>query len=85
MNKNSRDIELLSEVIGREMTVKVMVALGGINIYIPRPGEQEIKDTLRECDYDAKKVAVRLNISQRKVYRIMKSLYDKQSNKKNII
>lgn len=84
MDKSSRDIELLSEVIGRELTVKVMAALGGINIYIPRPGEQEIKECLRECGYDAKKVAARLNISQRKVYRVLKTLYDEQPKQRTL-
>lgn len=74
MGTYSRDIQLLIDVIGKEATLKVMAELGGMSLYISKPGEQEIAEALKAENMDAKIVVAKLKVSQSKVYRVLRQL-----------
>lgn len=65
---------MISEVIGEDATRKLMRQLGGIYIYIPKPGREEIIDALKENAHNTKIVAAMFGVSQRKVEGINKEL-----------
>lgn len=74
MRNYSRDIQLLMDVIGKELTLKVMAELGGTSLYISKPGEDEIVEALKMEGMDAKVVAAKLKVSLSKVYRVLRKL-----------
>lgn len=70
----SNDMRMICEVIGDEATRKLMRQLGGISIYIPKPGREEIMEALKQNAHNTKMVAAMYGISQRKVEGIHKEL-----------
>lgn len=67
----SRDMNLVAEIVGDDAARELMKQLGGLYIYIPKPGKREIIAELKANAMDAKVVAYNLNVSQRKVSRIL--------------
>lgn len=78
----SRDMQLVADVIGEEATLRLMCHLGGVNIYIPRPGADDILTHLRNNAMDVKKTAAELGVSQSKVYRVLKDYRDSRADKR---
>lgn len=70
----TNDMQMISEVIGEDSTRKLMRQLGGISIYIPKPGREEIMEALKQNGHNTKVVAAMFGISQRKVEGIHKEL-----------
>lgn len=70
----TNDMRMICEVIGEEATAKLMRQLGGISIYIPKPGREEIMEALKENGHNTKVVAAMYGVSQRKVEGIHKEL-----------
>lgn len=68
----TRDMQLVAEVIGEDAALKLMCRLGGVSIYIPRPGPEDILAKLRSNAMDVKVTAAALGVSQSKVYRVLK-------------
>ncbi len=68
----TRDMQLVAEVIGEDAALKLMSRLGGVSIYIPRPGPADILAKLRSNAMDVKVTAAELGVSQSKVYRVLK-------------
>lgn len=77
----TNDMRMICEVIGEEATHKLMQQLGGISIYIPKPGRDQIEEALKQNAYNAKMVAAMFRISQNKVYKISKALRDQMRQK----
>lgn len=69
-------MRLVSEVIGEDATRRLMRKLGGISIYIPKPGRDEIAEALKQNGHNTKVVAAMYGISQRKVEGIHKEIRD---------
>ena len=67
--KFSNDMQMLSEVIGRELTMKVIANLSGISIYVPKPDYQVIQFYHDQLGSNVKKTAQHLGVSERMVYR----------------
>ncbi|MEG1648316.1 MAG: Mor transcription activator family protein [Rikenellaceae bacterium] len=67
----SRDMNLVAEIVGDDAACELMKQLGGLYIYIPKPGKSEIITELKANAMDVKIVARNLNVSQRKVSRIL--------------
>ena len=65
----SRDMQLLSEVIGVDSTMKVIANLSGISLYIPKPDHAVIRYFHERIGGDPKRTAQQLGISERTVYR----------------
>jgi Mor family transcriptional regulator len=65
-------MQLVAEVIGEDATLRLMSRLGGVNVYIPRPGADDILSHLRNNAMDVKVTAAELGVSQSKVYRVLK-------------
>lgn len=85
MNANlTRDMQLVAEVIGEEATLKLMQRLGGVSVYIPRPGPDDILTCLRRNAMDAKVTAAELGVSLRKVYRVMKEYRDSRPDRRQM-
>lgn len=75
----TNDMQLVSEIIGNELTIKLIASLGGVSIYIPRPDHRVILYYYNLMGGDAKKTAAKLGVSERTVYRaIAGSKEDKQ-------
>ncbi len=74
MEDLTNDMKLIAEVIGEEATRTLMRRLGGISIYIPKASRTEIAEALKETGFDAKTVAVKYGVSQRKVEKISREL-----------
>lgn len=70
----TNDMRMICEVIGEEATAKLMRQLGGISIYIPKPGREEIMEALKQNGHNTKVVAAMYGVSQRKVEGIHKEL-----------
>jgi Mor family transcriptional regulator len=67
--KFSNDMQMLSEIIGKELTIKVIAHMSGINIYIPKPDYQVIQYYHDQLGSNVKKTAQHLGVSERMVYR----------------
>ena len=67
--KFTNDMQLISEIIGSELTMKLMANLGGVSVYIPRPDHAVIRYYHHQLGGDPKKTAQRLGVSERTVYR----------------
>lgn len=67
--KFSNDMRMLSEIIGKELTIKVIAHMSGINIYIPKPDYQVIQYYHDQLGSNVKKTAQYLGVSERMVYR----------------
>lgn len=80
----TRDMQLIAEVLGQEAALKLMSRLGGVSIYIPRPGADEILECLRRNSMDAKVTAAELGVSQSKVYRILKEYREERQDKRQM-
>lgn len=70
----TNDMRMICEVVGEEATAKLMRQLGGISIYIPKPGREEIMEALKQNGHNTKVVAAMYGVSQRKVEGIHKEL-----------
>lgn len=84
MTHYSRDIQLLIDTVGKETTIKIMAELGGMNLYISKPGVEDIAEALTNEAFDAKTVAAKLNVSLSKVYRVLKEMRDAKSDKRQM-
>ena len=72
----TNDMQLISEIIGSELTIKLIANLGGVSVYIPRPDHAVIRyyyDQLGGCP---KKTAQRLGVSESTVYRAIRQAKD---------
>ncbi len=65
----TNDMQMISEIIGSELTMKLIASLGGISIYIPRPDHRVILYYHTLLGGDPKKTAQKLGVSERTVYR----------------
>ena len=74
--KFSNDMQMLSDVIGRELTMKVIANLSGISIYVPKPDYQVIQFYHDQLGGNVKKTAQQLGVSERMVYRAISSQKD---------
>lgn len=68
----SRDMALVANVVGAELTRKLMIELGGLYLYIPKPGREDIVETLKNNGMDVKVTANELGLSQRSVSRVLR-------------
>lgn len=62
-------MQLLSDIIGQELTMKIIAELGGVSLYIPRPDYTVIRYFHERLGGDPKKTAQTLGVSQRTVFR----------------
>lgn len=62
-------MQLISEIIGSELTMKLIANLGGVSVYIPRPDHAVIRYYHFQLGGDPKKTAQKLGVSERTVYR----------------
>lgn len=69
----TNDMQLISEIIGTELTMKLIANLGGVSVYIPRPDHAVIRHYYEQLGGDPKKTAQRLGVSERTVYRAIES------------
>lgn len=76
--KFSNDMQMLSEVIGSELTMKVIANLSGISIYVPKPDYQVIQFYHDQLGSNVKKTAQHLGVSERMVYRAIASKKDEE-------
>ena len=67
--KFTNDMQLISEIIGSESTMKLIANLGGVSVYIPRPDHAVIRYYHERLGGDPKKTAQKLGVSERTVYR----------------
>lgn len=74
--KFSNDMQMLSDVIGRELTMKVIANLSGISIYVPKPDYQVIQFYHDQLGGNVKKTAQHLGVSERMVYRAIAAQKD---------
>lgn len=65
----TNDMQLISEIIGDELTMKLIASLGGVSVYIPRPDHNVIRYYYEQLGGDVKKTAQQLGVSARTVYR----------------
>ncbi|MFR5734232.1 MAG: Mor transcription activator family protein [Odoribacter splanchnicus] len=80
----TRDMQLVAEVIGEDAALKLMCRLGGVSIYIPRPGPADILAKLRSNAMDVKVTAAQLGVSERKVYRVLKEFRDSREDRRQM-
>ena len=73
----TNDMQLISEIIGSELTMKLIANLGGVSVYIPRPDHAVIRYYYDQLGGDPKKTAQRLGVSERTVYRAIQDKEDK--------
>jgi Mor family transcriptional regulator len=71
-------MQLISEIIGSELTMKLIANLGGVSVYIPRPDHAVIRHYYEQLGGDPKKTAQRLGVSERTVYRAIQDKEDKR-------
>lgn len=69
--KMTSDMQLLSDIIGVEQTMKVIAALSGISIYVPKPDYYVICYYHEQLGGNPKKTAMHLGVSLRMVYRAL--------------
>jgi Mor family transcriptional regulator len=69
--KFTNDMQMISEIIGNELTMKLIANLGGISIYVPRPDHGIIVYYYHLLGDDTKKTAQKLGVSERTVYRAL--------------
>ena len=67
--KFTNDMQLISDIIGQELTMKLIAELGGVSVYIPRPDHAVIRYFHERLGGDPKKTAQNLGVSERTVYR----------------
>ena len=80
----TRDMQLVAEVIGEDAALKLMCRLGGVSIYIPRPGPEDILARLQSNAMDVKVTAAQLGVSERKVYRVLKEFRDSREDRRQM-
>lgn len=71
--KFTNDMQMLSEIIGTENTMKVIANLSGISIYIPKPDYAVIRYFHERLGGNVKRTAQQLGVSERMVYRAVKN------------
>ncbi len=71
--KFSSDMQMLSEIIGTELTMKVIAHLSGISLYIPKPDYNVIRFYHAQMGGNVKRTAQRLGVSERMVYRAIQT------------
>jgi len=71
--KFTNDMQLLQEVIGTELTMKVIASLSGISLYIPKPDYSVIRFYHTQLGSNVKRTAQKLGVSERMVYRALKN------------
>lgn len=84
MKPQSRDMQIIADVIGDDAATKLMVELGGMYLYIPKPSSEEIIAQLRANGGDAKEVAVRLKVSLSRVYKLLKEIREEREDKRQM-
>ena len=62
-------MQLISDIIGQELTMKLIAEAGGVSVYIPRPDHSVIRYFHERLGGDPKKTAQALGVSERTVYR----------------
>lgn len=72
--KFTNDMQLISEIIGSDLTMKLIANLGGVSVYIPRPDHGVIRYYHERLGSDPKKTAQNLGVSERTVYRAIAAL-----------
>jgi hypothetical protein len=72
--KFTNDMQLISEIIGSELTMKLIANLGGVSVYIPRPDHAVIRYYHERMGGDPKKTAQNLGVSERTVYRAIAAM-----------
>lgn len=77
-------MQLVADAIGDEATLKLMCRLGGVSIYIPSPGTEDILDCLRRNSLDVKVVAAEMNVSQSKVSRILREYRESKADRRQM-
>ena len=70
----TNDMQLISEIIGDELTMKLIASLGGVSVYIPRPDHTVIRHYYKQLNEDVKKTAQELGVSERTVYRAIEGV-----------
>ena len=75
-NDFTNDMQLISEIIGEEQTMKLIANLGGVSVYIPRPDHNVIRYYYNQLNCDVKKTAQKLGVSERTVYRAIQTDLD---------
>ena len=74
--KFSNDMQMLAEVIGRELTIKVIEELGGAGLYVPQDKNNKILRYYKETGESAKRIAKHFGVSERMVYRAIAAQKD---------
>ena len=74
--KFTNDMQLISDIIGQELTMKLIAELGGVSVYIPRPDHSVIRYYHERMGGDPKKTAQNLGVSERTVYRAIAQAKD---------
>jgi len=77
--KFTNDMQLVSEIIGEEQTMKLIAHLGGVSVYIPRPDHAVIRLYLERMGGDVKKTAQKLGVSERTVYRAIQAVREEKA------
>lgn len=67
--KFTNDMQLIAEIIGSEMTMKLIASIGGVSVYIPRPDHGVIRHYYELSGGNTKRTAQLLGVSERTVYR----------------
>ncbi len=74
----TNDMQMLAEIIGSELTMKVIANLSGISIYIPKPDYNVIRFYHPEGG-SVKRTAQQLGVSERMVYRALQQAAEAKS------
>ena len=72
-------MQLISDIIGQEMTMKLIAESGGVSVYIPRPDHSVIRYFHERLGGDPKKTAQNLGVSERTVYRAIAAAKDDEA------
>ncbi len=73
----NEDTRMIAEILGKEAAVKLIIELGGVALYIPRPNREIIRDIHEQTGYPPKRIAAICGCSERTVYRAIEGKAEK--------
>lgn len=76
----SRDMQIVADIVGETATKRLMIEVGGMYLYIPKPDKTAVLECLKANGYDSKIVAKELKVSLSKVYKVLQAYRKEQKN-----
>ena len=68
------DMQMVADVLDKQAAIKLILELGGVTLYVPKPNREIIKEVYQQTGFPPKRIAAICGCSLRTVYRAIEDL-----------